>query len=661
MRLLIAHARQINKQARIAAGTALVLLAATSAVLAQTPPETLRIQVKPADPGIRSISIDGRYRPIISRDDSGVVIDTLGSSDKPPACSVQLEVTLENSRVLNRSAEICSGGTLIVDVDSDGKPGTARVVGEGTGAVSAPATTSQPPAVTSVPDRQDTAAPAAQTQSPTETPAASQAVTEPTEPRQNATPQETAKPETQQTPDSQNGILKPLETVETPIDEQRTTPKSEEDFSKMVGDSLNRHKDGNGPAATSPTGGRSVTVAPSEDRAWQTEPGNQSGAPTYLTHGVPQTDDIDFRAACRTQSGQATIVFAQTSASTAEGVTEPVSISAGSFSMTYSATGSSANNQYGQSFPQITLPMTDPLWQTLIQESTISVKIQGTPAYTVSLKGSAKPVRLFVATCSEAQTIVEDGSSGFGDPNGFGGSGPGDQFPVHFVADFSCADAGRVRSQEGERGGQIVFKNNSARSVDINWIGYNGEVRHFATLQPGQLLNQQTFVTHAWLVQETGGRCLGIVVSRTPYREVDISGGRPTTQAPPPRFNAPNYPENNTFGAPPAGSPFGGLDGRLPPANIGGGPQTLNAPISPANSTQFADYLCTGGVDLHVSFSPDRSVATVAEIGRQPLSLPRLGGASQFAYGSNGFSLQGSLQNATWSRPGQRDVFCAKR
>ncbi|MBD8877636.1 hypothetical protein [Roseibium polysiphoniae] len=585
------------------AGT--LLLVATSTAFAQTAPETIRINVEPAKPGIRSVTIDRKYRPIISRDDAGVVIDTLGSAAELPPCDVELEVTLENSRVLHRSADICSGGTLVVDVTNDGKPGKARVIGGTSGTVSAPAAPSAPSATTI-----------------TEQAAPSSGGLQPVTTEQPAI----VTPETDQATSEPDSLLKPLEQVE--ID-------GGSDLSGIGGETA-PSSDTFGTPSVDQNG---ITISASDARVWTAQTGSGGGTRTDLTHGVPETDDIDFRAACRTQSGQATIVFSQTSSATAEGVTQPVQIVAGDFSATYTAIGGSTSNQYGQSFPQIALPMTDPLWQALIAQSELTVQVQGTPAYAVSLKGSAQPVRLFVATCSEPQRIL--GESGL---PGQGGT------PVAAGSDVSCRELGRVRSLDGNRPGQIVFRNTSRDAVDVHWIDYNGGERVYARLQPGQILEQQTYVSHAWMVRSAGGQCLGIYVSRTPYREVVISGGSTAPSQPSQPLGAPQEPFL------PAGP--------VPPGSVGAGPgpsfdNRTSATLS-ANG-RVADYLCTAGVDLQVSFSADGSTATVAEMGQGVVTLPRQGGPSSFNYASQGYILRGQIQNATWSRPGIRDVFCAMR
>jgi len=601
--------RSICGQVSLALGTAAAFLCLSGAPgTAQTPPETIRINVEPPSPGIRSVLIDKKFRPIVNRDAKGVIIDTIGSSGTVPPCEVKLEVTLENSRVLHRGANLCAGGMLVVDVNTDGKPGSARVVGGSTGtqagAVSAGSTAPSAPAST--------------------TPPSVRAETQPVEDTADL-PQPSGLD-----PLSPGGGLEPLERVEIPGAAAGQTPPAPSngagtDLSSIVQESLARQ----GSAASS---GQAVTVQPSQDRAWAAQTGSGPGTLSTLVHSVPGTEDADFRASCATQAGQAVITLVQTHEGIQEGMSHEVRFSAGSFNQSYTAVGSAASTTQGRPFPQLTLELSDPLWQALIQESEITVGIQGMVPYTVSLSGSAAPVRLFVAACSAPQQII--GEDGFNDGSiGFASAGSGD---------VSCAETGRIRSLDGVRPGQIVFRNSSPAPIDVNWIDYNGGERPYARLQPGQILEQQTFVSHAWMVRSATGQCQGIYVSRTPYREVVISASAPGQR---PGQLQPLEPL----------SPLS--SGPTPPADIGTGAPVYQA--SP-NQGQVADYLCTAGIDLNVVFSADGQTATVAEMGYRAITLNRQPSASGFHFEAQGHILRGQINNATWARPGLRDVFCAR-
>lgn len=618
MRLVAAHARitPVLKSGLLAACSLLILSSAQDA-LAQSVPETLRINVEPAQPGIRSITVNKKYRPIISRDDKGVVIDTQGSDGALPPCEVKLEVTLENSRVLHRDADICNGNTLVVDVSSDGKPGsTARVVGTdsgvATGPVSGPSTTDSP-SVSTLPSTQPT----------TEQPVTGgQTETTSIEPvaGDGTTP----------------GELPPLEQVNTPI----STPGADDtNTASLPGGQVDTTQGG----VTGTGNAQPVLVTPSETRQWTAEPGSQPGSLTVIQHGVPQTDDRDFRADCSTQSGFAKITFQQAPAGLMEGMPQAVRITAGDFSGTYNAFGSSNLNEAGVSLPEVNIEMTDPLWEAMIRQSELSIAVEGLPAHPVSLKGSANPVRLFVATCSLPQQIVSD--------DALAGEEPG--------SDLSCSELGRVRSVEAVRPGQIVFRNASRQPVEVHWVDYRGGERPYARLEPGQILEQQTYVSHAWTVRGADGRCRGIYVTQSPYREVLIKGPANIGTGGQGNFGGQfgnqggfgnNDPFNNNNGFP---------AGPVPPGDVGGS----NQPVLQQQSarTNVADYLCTAGIDLNVVFSPDGQTATVAEMGYGAVTLQRQGGANSFYYESQGHVLKGQIQNASWSRPGLRDVFCTRR
>jgi len=601
--------RLTYRKARLAVGTAAALLCLSGASgFAQSPPETIRINVEPPSPGIRSVLIDKKFRPIVNRDAKGVIIDTLGSSGTAPPCEVKLEVTLENSRVLHRDANLCAGGMLVVDVNTDGKPGSARVVGGSTGTQAGAVSSGDGPTAptsTTVPS------------TPTET--------RPTEP-----PADLPQPPGLE-PLSTPGALEPLERVEIPGATTGQSPSADpngagSDLSSIVQDSLARQ--GNA-ASTGPI----VTIQPSEDRVWTAQTGSGPGTLSTLVHAVPGTEDADFRASCDTQAGQAVITLVQTHEGIQQGVSHTVRFSAATFNQSYTAIGSAPNTPQGRPFPQLTLDLNDPLWQALIQESEITVGIQGMVPYTVSLSGSAAQVRLFVAACSAPQQII--GEDGFGDGSvGFAAAGTGD---------VSCAETGRIRSLDGVRPGQIVFRNSSQAPIDVNWIDYNGGERPYARLQPGQILEQQTFVSHAWMVRSATGQCHGIYVSRTPYREVVISASAPGQR--PGQFQ-PLEPL----------SPL--PTGPTPPADIGTGAPVYQT--SPARG-QVADYLCTAGIDLNVVFSADGQTATVAEMGYRAITLNRQPSASGFSFEAQGHVLRGQINNATWARPGLRDVFCARR
>jgi len=560
-------------------------------VAAQTLPETLRINVDPPEPGVRSVTLDRKYHPVINRDSAGVVIDILGTGKTPP-CEVELEVTLENSRVLRRQADICTGGGVLVRVEDDGKPGQARVI---------QLDPSQEPSQS----------------------AGGRKV------RNTVTPVTPEAPETTlTTPDTPSSdvplgdetAVDPLAGTETGVTPDSPQPDGAEDagLPALVTKTLD---DRGLTETTGPVAGPAVP-APSEDRVWSVSPPVAGLDQARLIHTVPETDDEDFQAICRPRSGQAVISFYGTGPAIYEGAAVPVELSAGDYYGAFIATGSGTNNQYGQSFPLVTVPLADPVWTALARQSEMLVKLDGVGPYTISLKGSAKAVKHFTAVCAQPQQIVEDGAAGSG---GARGGTP---------ADAACSEFGIVRSRQGAQAGRIVFRNSDQQPVDVHWIDYDGGKRHYARLLPGQVLDQQTFVSHAWLVTAASGQCLGIFVSKSQFREVTVGGGRAAAPLPPGNLGLPTGP--------------------VPPANVGGG-------AASAAAAGGASYLCTAGVDLQVTFDDASQTATIVEFGQRPVTLARVASGSGFAYESPGYSFKGQVRNATYTRPGLYDVFCAQR
>ncbi|MFN4008745.1 MAG: MliC family protein [Pannonibacter sp.] len=587
-------ARSRVEVACVLAGSLLASFALPVTGMAQTPPSQMRIQVVPAEPGIRSILLNKRYRPIISRGIEGAVIETApgGGDTASVGCQVELEVTLENSRVLRRSADICgSGGTVVVDVNKDPGPGRARVVGTD--------------AVPVAPSPGAATAPKAQAPS---SPPATQAETKP--PVQPA-PQPQAQPQTQPAAPQPAPQTAPVE-VPSAVTEAlgRQQPAGQPLGQPAPGQQVTS---GTIPGAVSgPVSGTIPGAAPilpalPVERSWSIS-GTQLGSQTaVLVHAGPQGVDLDFQASCTPQSGLATLRLMRPSPGTTPGAMVPVTIRADEFYATYDAVGTVVA---GQTVPEFNVSLMDPLWDAMARKVQLDVIVDDV-SQAVSLKGSAQPVRLFTATCAEPQKIVEDSQ----DP-ALAGAG-----------ELSCAEFGSIRSLDGGFRGRMLFRNARSEPVDVFWIDYAGAQRFYARLLPGQVLDQESILSNAWMVTSANGQCLGLYVSRAPRQDVVVG--------------------NRVSGGPsPLGSPAPMSAGPLPPAPIGG--------------VDSVNYLCTAGIDLQVQFDGARDIAVVTEFGQISVTLPRVPSGSGFRYESGGYSLAGQRDNATWSRPGLYDAFCAR-
>jgi VHL beta domain len=76
-----------------------------------------------------------------------------------------------------------------------------------------------------------------------------------------------------------------------------------------------------------------------------------------------------------------------------------------------------------------------------------------------------------------------------------------------------CLDLSSLRSATYHQVISLNFLNKTKASINIIWIDYDGLRKPFKTLGPNQNFNQSTYVSHAWLVTDPAGKCLGAFVA----------------------------------------------------------------------------------------------------------------------------------------------------
>lgn len=397
-------------------------------------------------------------------------------------------------------------------------------------------------------------------------------------------------------------------------------------------------------AATASAAGPTIAPDPGalplyDGRTWSVAP--LGGDRLALVYGVPETDDRAFRASCTRGSGRMTTTLIGTVDGLREGAPVSVTLAARDVLRSYTARGSSANTEAGVSEPVVTLAADDPIWTALIRGSELTVAMDGTWAYRVSLTGSAGPVRRFVEACAvPAPEIVAapDPSGGFVDPGAAGFAGDG----------ASCADEGFIRSVPSSRPATLIFRNERQRPVVVHWIDFDGDRRMQARIPPGGEMVQPTVAGHPWLVANLRGRCLGIYLPRGASRTVTL---RPTRELPPePEVFAPApldpYPLD-TF--PPEPLP----PEPLPPAPVPSGPL-----FGGVEDQLRLDYDCAGGAYLTVTIDNVRRVAVVRESGLSPVTLADRSNGPDLLYASRGYRLEGSGNRVIWTRPGAGPRSC---
>jgi hypothetical protein len=83
--------------------------------------------------------------------------------------------------------------------------------------------------------------------------------------------------------------------------------------------------------------------------------------------------------------------------------------------------------------------------------------------------------------------------------------------PVH-AADASCQQLFKIRSKNSDTATTITFVNGASTVRAILWLGFDGHPKDYATLQVGESVTLETFLTHPWMVATGPGDCLEIVL-----------------------------------------------------------------------------------------------------------------------------------------------------
>jgi hypothetical protein len=94
--------------------------------------------------------------------------------------------------------------------------------------------------------------------------------------------------------------------------------------------------------------------------------------------------------------------------------------------------------------------------------------------------------------------------------------------PAVSAGDVSCAQLSTLRSQNSDTPTKITFVNNSGGHRAILWFDSTGQPKEYATLNTGQEVTLDTFLTHPWMVTDGPGNCLQIVLPSPGGKVVEL-------------------------------------------------------------------------------------------------------------------------------------------
>lgn len=73
----------------------------------------------------------------------------------------------------------------------------------------------------------------------------------------------------------------------------------------------------------------------------------------------------------------------------------------------------------------------------------------------------------------------------------------------------NCSEEGTIKSATGAST-YVMFKNKTDSDISVYWLNAQGKRQLYKKLSAGQSHNQQTFVTHPWLIANAQDACVGI-------------------------------------------------------------------------------------------------------------------------------------------------------
>ncbi len=86
-----------------------------------------------------------------------------------------------------------------------------------------------------------------------------------------------------------------------------------------------------------------------------------------------------------------------------------------------------------------------------------------------------------------------------------------------------CSEESSSRSTEGTVSTSVAFYNQTSEALSIYWLNYDGQRVFYAALPAGENYEQQTYVSHPWLILTPSGQCLGIYLPASSPERVDLT------------------------------------------------------------------------------------------------------------------------------------------
>ncbi|WP_417599276.1 hypothetical protein [Pararhodobacter oceanensis] len=218
-----------------------------------------------------------------------------------------------------------------------------------------------------------------------------------------------------------------------------------------------------------------------------------------LVYGVPETDDVQMFADCGIGAG-GPLVRATVGAPIGDlpgGAGVQISFSAPGYAQTLNA--EVVRHEEFFHGVEIVIEPDDSLLTELAQRAALTYAVHGQPAATISLAGSAGPVRSFAGDCAHIGDLT---------PNIVPASSHSSAPPI---GSFGCNMFPGLASRNSDVAQNVTFVNNSPGYRVVMWLGFDGQPVEYGRLNPGESLSLQSFLTHPWMFTDGPGNCIQII------------------------------------------------------------------------------------------------------------------------------------------------------
>ena len=303
------------------------------------------------------------------------------------------------------------------------------------------------------------------------------------------------------------------------------------------------------------------------------DPSNQAHPSARLIYGVPETDNVQVSGICDGGAGSAakssSVTFGADIGDLQNGKDTELRVSGGGFDYALKGQIFRATGEEGLSGVRVDVENDNPLWQAFAEKDLVDYLVPGYKASSLDLTKGRDKIQQFVKACAAyaAASAPAESAGGGGDaekeafdsakelgtveawqafianyPSGFradlaqayikklGSSEPADMSATpnvsasKFVPDPPCRNRGNLSSQISTEATKLTFLNRSGATRNIVWLDFDSKAKSYGHLKNGEQIELDTFLTHPWMVTDSAGACLQIVMPASGGRVVELEG-----------------------------------------------------------------------------------------------------------------------------------------